>query len=275
MELPLSQAPDQTSIGALIRALRRSRRIMADAILPVEPIDAAHVYCSPDHRAIRMVNFAGEVAAGTANDASSLLDAIDARFEQGGSTCHVLEPVAAEAGQPLRDAARARGFESIAKTALQLEDYEPAEPNRDLQILPIRAAMPELPVFYRAMATQGLKLPDEAAHQFAEVMIERLNDPRLELFIARESSGPIGVAGVLSLGEIGVIDPAFVLPAGRGRGAAKALLHHTIDHCARAMFRAVVLARSADCDSIPLYESLGFARAGAFEVLRRFDDDGV
>ena len=259
------------SFDALVRAARRSRRIMAEAVVPPAPLSAGQAFASAAHPDIRLVNFVGEVLIGSADDAGEVLEEISTHFTEAGSVCHVIEPAGTEVPEALRAAARSSGFQVLEKILLRLEDYEPVAPVCDLQLVPIRAAMPELAGFYRAVGREGLAMPDGVAEQFAEVMVDRLDDPRLELFVARDEAGPMGVAGVLSLGQIGVLEPAFVLPRARGQGAAKRLLHHTIDHCARAMFQEVVLSRSVGCDSIPLYESLGFRAVGVFQVLVRAD----
>ena len=75
---------------------------------------------------------------------------------------------------------------------------------------------------------------------------------------------PVGVGGVLTLGNIGVVQNLFTSPDHRGKGIAETLLHTIIDVCNRAQFEAVLVERAEGCWAIPFYESRGFAQVGSY-----------
>ena len=108
------------------------------------------------------------------------------------------------------------------------------------------------------MAAQEFNADPPLARDYADTMIDQLDEPRLELFLGRLDGQPVGVAGVTTLGQIGVIYPAYTDNNHRGKGIAATLMSHTLDHCARALMDQIVIERSDNCPSIGFYESLGF-----------------
>jgi GNAT superfamily N-acetyltransferase len=101
-----------------------------------------------------------------------------------------------------------------------------------------------------------------------------LDEPRLERFLARLDGRPVAIAGVLALGQIGVIDPCYVSPPLRGQRIGPTLMAHVLEYCHRALFEQVILRRADGCPSIPFYEGLGFERLVSYtKYVHRHDDD--
>ena len=82
-------------------------------------------------------------------------------------------------------------------------------------------------------------------------------------------AGPLGLAAVLTVGELGCIETLFVHPARRGQGIGRTLMSRALEICARALFRHVFIAVDpANAPAVGLYEKVGFRRVGAFVAYR-------
>jgi hypothetical protein len=99
------------------------------------------------------------------------------------------------------------------------------------------------------------------AEDLARTMLDRLDEPRLELFLGRLGGRPVALAGVVNLGDVGVLVPACTESDPPADDVAPTILAHTLEHCARAGFRQVVLERHEDCPTIPFYAAMGFAES--------------
>ena len=116
------------------------------------------------------------------------------------------------------------------------------------------AAFPDLPVI------DGVRFAAAAAG----VRYEGRTDVMLALLAPGST-----VAGVFTLGEIGVISPAYCRMAHRGKGVALALMASVLEHCRRSLFKHVIVDRSDSCPAIAFYERLGFSRVASYRRYRR------
>ena len=174
--------------------------------------------------------------------------------------------------EDLAEALTNREYYAKAYHTFLLETYTPPDRQKsDLQIIPIRAAYAQARQFYRRRAVTESRADHELAEHLADTRIDLLDEPRLSVLLGRLDGRPVGVAGVVTLGNIGVIDPAFTDPDYRGQGIARSLMAHVLEHCQRALFESVILRRSEGCWSIPFYESLGFRRVTSFTSFRSAD----
>ncbi|MCC6580010.1 MAG: GNAT family N-acetyltransferase [Phycisphaeraceae bacterium] len=257
MELPISSATYRPGDAALVRALCRARMVQARTSGEEATLDGAVVVASPRHPGVRSANLASELDVAVA-DPSALLTAIDDHFTQLGARCLALDLTRELAGDAWPDALRQRGYKVVAKTLFLLQSPPVAEETASLQIIPARAAYAELAAFYRDVARSDFHADETLTRDLSLALVDRLDDPRMEMFAAREAGRTVAVAGVLNLGQIGVIQPAWVLADLRGRGLGRPLMRHVIDHCRRAQLEQVILDRSEGCPAIPFYERLGF-----------------
>ena len=234
----------------------------------------ATAFTNRDRPGVRLANCAFEVEAGREGNDPSVLQEIEAHFEQQGAPCHTIDAGAADWSPALVSQLESAGYGRREKIVYLMRAHRrPARINQDLQIIPARAAYGELRPFYDSMARLEFGADNRLATDFAAVMIDRLDETRLELFLGRFDGRPVGVAGVVTLGNIGVIDPAYTDPEHRGKGIGAAMAAHTFDHCQRALFEQVLIERSEGCVSIPFYEALGFERAAEFVRYAAAEDE--
>ena len=210
-------------------------------------------------------NFAADVAVAPDGAAEDTIDQITAHFEAQGVVCLALDCAADDWSHDLAEVALRRGYRPSKRLVYTLERFTPvATCAESVQIIPARAAYDEL----RQLSERALRADrgadDRLAAQLARMSTDRLDEPRLDAFLGRIEQQPAAVAGVLSLGQIGVIDAVLCHPAWRGRSIESAMMHHVFEHCRRALFECVVLERSEGCPTISLYESLGFKKAGDY-----------
>lgn len=258
MELPIAKQSYEPTTEALVRAVKRARATLADAVAEQTQFDGAVAWCNPDRKMVRCANFA--------TDISAIDDQLLGYFNEHGTPCYLLECAAERWPDDVAEAARSAGYTPRTRALHLMRHYQaPTKINDQLQILPARSIYGQLQCFYVDFARKGHGLDGDSADQLAGAMIDLLDEPRLELFLGRLDKTVVGAAGVISLGNIGVIHPAYTDPNARGQGVAASLMAATIEHCSRAQFEQVVIDRSVGCDSIPFYESLGFQRIAEYD----------
>ena len=259
MELPVAKASYQPSTDALVRAIKRVNVMLARVLAQETPLDGAVAFTSADLPRIDFANAAYDVELRDGDDPNALLNRIDAHFADAGLTCHMLHSAAAHWPAPLAEAIESRGYAKVTAEVRRLDHYAP--PTRvlhDLQIIPARAAYGELHALFTEEARAERGGDDDFADQWARAMIDRLDEPRFEFFLGRIDRRPAGVAGVASLGQMGVIDGVYTAPAYRRRGLCATLMAHTLEHCQRALFEHVILETIPGSDAARLYERMGF-----------------
>ena len=272
MELPVIQR-GSPSASALVRAVKRGQVILARTVATETELDIATIFVNPERPRIWIANSAHDLAPREGCSAQDVIDQVFEPFEGAHISCHVLhaaEPQwSAEVGSVLAD----RGYGPKKYQVLLLHRYvPPMHREADLQVIPIRAAYAEARRIYHDQAMIEQRGDSSLARDLTETRIDMLDEPRLEVFLGRWHGRPVGVAGVLTLGDIGVIHPTFIHSDFRDKGMGSALTAHVLEHCQRAVIQSVVLQRPDGCGSIPFYESLGFGVIASFDSYWRSAD---
>jgi len=270
MELPIAPQSYQPSAEALLRAAKRARIILARMVADETQLDSATVFTNPDRSQIHLANFAVDLRLPENTAAQDACDEVAQHFAQRGCPCHCWDSNDLAWPQEIAQQLEAQGYRPTTQHLYLLNRFTPpGRINDQLQIIPARSAYNQLPQFFREMATQEFNADPQLAGDYAQVMIDQLDEPRLELFLGRLDGQSVGIAGVITLGQIGVIYPAYTDNHHRGRGIAATLMSHTLDHCARALMDQVILERPDGCPSIGFYESLGFQAVTTYTQYRR------
>jgi GNAT superfamily N-acetyltransferase len=138
-----------------------------------------------------------------------------------------------------------------------------------LQVIPARSAYAD----YRRLhaATNAGELPAGASPgDWAASRCDLLDEARLDMFLGRLDRVPAGAAGVLTLGNQGVVTGLFTGPAHRRRGLARTLMGWVIEHCRRAQFEQVIADLPDEADgAASLLGTLGFAPSGSYVGFER------
>lgn len=258
MELPVQQVNDTASPPALLRALKRCDVILARTYADETALDGAVAYTAPTCAGSEDGNFTTDLRPADASPqaAEALLEELDAHYAACGVRCLALSAHASTWPTALREAARQRGFQPQGRQVLELCAYRrPAELNAALQIIPARAAMHELAA-----------LCGGAESVWSRVAVAELDEPRLDMLLGRLDGQPVGCAGVLTLGQVGVITNVYTAASARRQNVGKTLLAALIDLCSRAQFEKVILGHDRDCPvGTRFYAGLGFTPVIDFE----------
>jgi len=265
VKLPLAPQANQPDKQQLVREIKRVQAILARTTAHETVLDGATAYTNPHRPGARLANTATDLQLPNNLAPNSLLDNIIHHYQQAGVNCYALSCAHLDWPPALADAAQNHGYTPSKLQVYHLAAYTPPEPptprnpsNQDIQIIPGRAAYPQLRQVFLTQASDHDHATPEQASQTTDALIDQLDEPRLEMFIARRGGQPLGIAGVVSLGQIGVIHNLYTPPQHRGTGIATALLQHTIELCARATFEQVILELPDACPSTSFYQSFGF-----------------
>jgi ribosomal protein S18 acetylase RimI-like enzyme len=256
MELPVikSSGADADYIGHYLRARAEFHQLGLES----QTLDLGTAIRTPQLARLHDANqiVLARVPAGV--DVAAGWAEAEAHFAAGGTTCLKLtfSPAATEAERsPLVELLSRNGWRDESTDVYALRRATPGVTHRH-RVISARAAMAKYESFARAAAAA-------VEPQLADVAMVRLDDPRWEVLCALHEGDIVARAGMLSLGEIGLIDNVRVLDARQGRGFGRAVMEHAIDLCSRAQFKHVVLGCSpTNARAIALYEKLGFARVG-------------
>lgn len=265
MELPICKSTYQQSFDALRRAIGRAVVVMARTVAEEFATQTATCFTNPNRPDVRIANFAADLSLSSNTCAREGMDEMMAHFASHGTPCHACHAADSEWPASWADELNQRGYQPQPRCVLLLERFTPPqEICSSVQVIPARAAYGELRMFYDRMARQSFGADDRLADDLAATYIDYLDEPRLEMFLARIDRRPVAVAGVLSLGQTGVIRPVYCDPQYRGQGVAAILMNRVLESCQRALFEQVVIDQVDKCSATSFYESLGFRSAGLY-----------
>lgn len=181
-----------------------------------------------------------------------------------GLTCFkwVMNPAApAERIRPLADHLLKLGFRDEASEIMYLRSHVPAEvmERPDVTVLPARASFKHWQQIGEEAASQ------HGEPQLVEVAMNHLDDSHYDALVAIRDGRAVGRIGVLTVGELGLIEQVHVAEHVRRQGIATLLMSRAIDICSRALLRHVLLR--VTCDNEPakaLYGKFGFVNIGQY-----------
>lgn len=259
MELPIAKQSYLPSTDALVRAIKRAGVVLARTLTEEEPLESATVFADTARAGVGLACIAADVRVPEGFDAAGAVDEILTTFSRRGLQCETLDSADLIWPEGVGAALESKGYRAVTHHVYVLEGYKPpAKLNPQLQVIPARSLFSVIPAFFAMLAKAEHGADDAAATRYAQALIDQLDEPRLDLFAGRLDGKIMGIAGVVTLGNLGVVYPAFTDPAARGKGVAGTLMDYLIDHCSRAQFERVLLDRVDGCPAIPFYESLGF-----------------
>ena len=263
MDLPLARQPGQkTSLEGLIRAAKRADVILLRMVAEEKFLDGATAYISADRPQMKEANGAYDLRVPPDGEPSKIIDTLLAAFDEAGATCSSCDSSEAEWPAPLAETLTARGYTPRTCALAELAAYVPPSPTDDqLQIIPGRAAYQELAQIY-AQREEGAGNP--SPQESAQARVDQVDDPRVDLFLARRDRKPVGLASLLTLGNIGVVLDLFTSPTCDDVAVLHTLAAHLIDHCMRAQFEQVITRFDPADARAPFFSGLGFKVVGQY-----------
>ncbi len=131
----------------------------------------------------------------------------------------------------------------------------------DIRVLPAR---PMREAFRECWSAAASFYPPSERDMVVDAANERLDDQRVDAFVAMVAGKPAGMCTLLQIGDVGRIVDVYVLPAHRRAGVATALVRYVIAITKRLAARVV-------CVEIPLDDAAGkglFTALGFIDVGR-------
>jgi GNAT superfamily N-acetyltransferase len=266
MELPIAPQTYQPSAEAFVRAAKRAGATVSRALAEETPLEGAVAFTNAARRNVAAANCAVELQTDGVG-AEALLARIESHFQKAGTRCQLMHYAEQDWPQDLSRAVEARGYCPSMRRVFQLREHRrPKLVDRRVQIIPARAAYGQLRRLYLTMAQRDPQECDGVSpEEFASARVDELDETRLDRFLARLDGEPVGVADVLTLGQIGVLGGVYTLPERRSGGLGVTLVTHVVEYCLRAQFEHVVLELAENCRATAFYEALGFRPVATFK----------
>jgi GNAT superfamily N-acetyltransferase len=133
-----------------------------------------------------------------------------------------------------------------------------------LTIIPARAS------FRHAQVLHGESSRRWDEPQLAEAAMLHLDDPHFDALLALKDGVAVAHAGVLAVGEIGMIEEVFVSEPFRRRGIGTTMMARVLEICARSLFKHVLLGVAPNNEPAKrLYQRLGFRKVGQLVEYQR------
>jgi GNAT superfamily N-acetyltransferase len=170
--------------------------------------------------------------------------------------------------RPLAEHLVALGYEQQTYGILYLARARAAEPRGapGLHILPARASFRH----WRQIAEEAASQWPDGRDQIAQKAVDHLDDPHYDALVAIRDGQAVGRIGVLTVGELGLVEHVHVATAARRQGIATLLVTRALDICGRALHRHVMLRCGTDNGpALRLYEQFGFTQIGEFVEYQR------
>ncbi len=254
MELTVAPQSYRPSDDSLILALKQATIAMTRMVSEETTLDGAIAFTNPEAPLIRQANRAASWD-GTPESLTHLIE----HFQQQELNALVIDCEHASLDESQFQLASQNGYAADTRQLLVMAQFNAYDKmNTDLQVIPARAAYREVKTIYARMAQTDFGGDPDLTRQLCDVMVNRLDEPRLDLFLGRMDRKPVALGGVYTQGQIGVLVPVYVDPDMRGKRLGITMLNHVLEHCARAQLQQVIVDRSPGCYAIPMYEKAGF-----------------
>ena len=236
-----------------LSSVLRSNQVYCELLCDKQTLQWGIAYHSRRWAALPEANQFREVLIPDAQEIPDAFAQAEKFFADQGLTCRRWAPAADQSAEALGEFLVALGYARRETAIMVLRSWPDLVARSDYRILPAR---PMRAAFRGTFGSQTVR-----AAAAAEAAIERLDEPRLDMFVALEGDRPVGRAGLLEVGDIGRLTDFHVAPDQRRRGVATALMEHVLALARRAAVRLVCL--QADLDAVAFFESCGFVRDGS------------
>jgi ribosomal protein S18 acetylase RimI-like enzyme len=190
---------------------------------------------------------------------------VNQHYLAAGTVCRtwVMNPSAPkERTEPLAAHLLDRGAGIVANDILYLRG-RPAVTIREqpgLTIIPARASYKHARQLAEISQQESWDEP-----QLVDAQLAHLDDPHWDCLLALRDGQPVATAGVLAVGEAGLIEDVYVAPGMRRLGVGMTMMSRVLEICARSLFKHVMLScMPSNTPAQTMYGRLGFQKVGTF-----------
>lgn len=194
------------------------------------------------------------------SDAAAAIDAANECFAQADRNCYRWALAEAQNPDVIEPTLLAAGYVREDRLAMALTAYRDIKVNPDVRVLPARP----MRTAYRAVFDEAWSIyPNSMRSDCVDACVERLDDHRMDMFVAMIDKQPAGVCGLFQVGDIGRIVDVYTCRSFRRKNVASTLLAEVISMARRLQMRIVCTDVSTANDAgRSLLGQLGFVEGG-------------
>ena len=262
MPLPILKTPVESD---LIRLFHRMSLHYTQHYGETTPLDVGTAIGNPALSEVYDANVVLDAALPPGVSPADAVKEANDHFASIGSVCRawVVNPsVDPATTKPLADYLLEQGAAAIVNDVLYLAK-QPTSVVREiggLKIIPARASYKHA----RQLAEISTAETGEGP-QRVEAILAHLEDSHWDALLALKDGQPVASAGVLAVGDAGLIDDVYVAPAFRRQGIGRTMMSRALEICARSLFKHVMLSvLPENVAAQALYQHLGFKKIGTF-----------
>jgi GNAT superfamily N-acetyltransferase len=270
MQLPIAKTSSMPTEQTLVRYFYQASANWTAHLAESESLDFGTAWSNPQFTSDVGANCMLDVALPSEIMPAQALEQGDVYFASRGVSCWqwVMNPSAPrEQTAPMAKYLVARGFRAGACDIMYLDRLAVSPRSaggQPLQIIPARASFRHARMLYEEYC-RGRNNP-----QLVEAKMLHLDDPHYDALIALQDGVAVAQAGVLAVGEVGMIKDVYVSESLRNRGIGTTMMSRAMEICARSLFKHVLLGVWADrAIAIHLYQRLGFRKTGQWVEYQR------
>jgi ribosomal protein S18 acetylase RimI-like enzyme len=262
MPLPILSNPVESD---LVRLFHRMTLHFTQHLGETEQLDAGTAIVNPSLANVYDANVLLDAALPDGVTPQQAVTDVNQFFLTQGSGCRtwVMNPSSPkEKTEPLAAYLVDHGAAIVANDILYLRG-RPAIAIREqpgLTIIPARASFKHARQIAEIASAEQWDEP-----QLVEAQLAHLDDPHWDALLALRDGQPVAMAGVLAVGDAGLIEDVYVVPSMRRLGIGLTMMSRVLEICARSLFKHVMLSvLPHNQPAQMMYGRLGFQKVGTF-----------
>lgn len=270
MQLPIIDSSSSTTgVDALVRAIKKANASTCSQSSTQTDLAGATAFHHPTFKNIWDANIVYDLHIPETTTPEDLIAKIENHFANNNATCFKWIPNDLSLEPSLASALKKHGLREESSLCMRLtRSLNPNPPRNDLQIIPARALRNE----YRELAriSHSHDWDESSSDNMADFQLNALDDPKLDMFIARLYKQVAAAAGVYTVGDIALLWNVVTHPNHRRKGIMATFLHAVLNHAARCQAKTIALETAPDnTPAINLYQSFGFEKRIEFQSFTR------
>lgn len=226
-----------TESSSILTAARKSELALCEQLSRWESLPYGVAFWSEAFPDVPEANQLRDVWLADVDGGSAYLQS-EAFFGNHGVKCGRWTPASGQPVEPVAELLLKNGWTERAMTVLGLATWQwlDATPDESIRILPARAMPKAFRATFEVDAGKTTVAP--------EIASERLNDSRMDVFVAMHDGKPAGRVGYLQVGDVARLTELWVVPDARGSGVGRAMAAHVCQLARRLLPKEYV----ACCD---------------------------
>lgn len=257
MDIALHVKPDgPTTAGAILRTNQSYLELLGSKTT----LDGGIAFCCDKFPTLPGGNQFREVWIESPEAAAVTFNQTEALYHDQGLSCDRWALAEGRSSEPVDEVLRSGGFARDDSSALVLRAWADPRPAGAVRVLPAR---PMRQAFIEIQTEVARPAPGRHQATLVDAAVERLDDHRMDAFVALLDRQPVGVGALFQVGDVGRLLDFQVLPEYRRRGVGRAILTHAVNLARRLSLRLV-------CAEVPIRDE----NARAFCEVHGFTEDG-